>query len=270
TEQLTFLSIIFMMIVFGNGSVLITLFMSKNRKSRMNFFIMHLAFADLMVGLINVLTDIIWRITIGFYAGNIACKVVRFSQVLVTYSSTYVLVSLSIDRYDAITHPMNFSRSWRGARFLIAAAWTISFIFSIPAILLNEKTMVKGHPQCWIALEQWQWQIYITLVALSLFFLPAFIIATCYMIIVRTIWSKSRATAFTKSASKYKKSKKLQVFILCWSPYFVWDLLQVYGLIPNTQTTIALSTFIQSLAPLNSAANPFIYCMFSTTVSKNT
>ena len=33
----------------------------------------------------------------------------RFSQVVVTYASTYVLVALSIDRYDAITHPMNFS-----------------------------------------------------------------------------------------------------------------------------------------------------------------
>lgn len=30
---------------------------------------------------------------------------------MVTYSSTYVLVALSIDRYDAITHPMNFSTS---------------------------------------------------------------------------------------------------------------------------------------------------------------
>lgn len=32
-------------------------------------------------------------------------------QVLVTYSSTYVLVALSIDRYDAITRPMKFSGS---------------------------------------------------------------------------------------------------------------------------------------------------------------
>ncbi|RWS06332.1 cardioacceleratory peptide receptor 1-like protein [Dinothrombium tinctorium] len=62
-----------------------------------------------MVGLINVLTDIIWRMTVAFYAGNIACKVVKYLQVFVTYSSTYVLVSLSIDRYDAITHPLNIS-----------------------------------------------------------------------------------------------------------------------------------------------------------------
>lgn len=54
------------------------------------------------------------------------------------------------------------------------------------------------------------------------------------------------------------------VFVLCWSPYIVFDLLQVYGYIPRTQSNIAVATLIQSLAPLNSAANPIIYCMFST------
>jgi hypothetical protein len=38
-------------------------------------------FADLAVGLINVLTDIIWKMTVAWYAGNIACKLVRFFQV---------------------------------------------------------------------------------------------------------------------------------------------------------------------------------------------
>lgn len=73
------------------------------------------------MGLLNVLTDIIWRITISWRAGNLACKVIRFSQVCVTYSSTYVLVAMSIDRYDAITHPMNFSKSCKSHRktFLI-------------------------------------------------------------------------------------------------------------------------------------------------------
>ena len=54
------------------------------------------------------------------------------------------------------------------------------------------------------------------------------------------------------------------VFISCWSPYVVFDLLQVYGMLPQTQTTIAVATFIQSLAPLNSAANPIIYCLCTT------
>ncbi|KAK4290329.1 hypothetical protein Pmani_036752, partial [Petrolisthes manimaculis] len=57
------------------------------------------------------------------------------------------------------------------------------------------------------------------------------------------------------------------VFVLCWSPYIVFDLLQVYGFVP--QTSVAVATFIQSLAPLNSAANPIIYCLFSTHICRN-
>lgn len=59
------------------------------------------------------------------------------------------------------------------------------------------------------------------------------------------------------------------VFVLCWSPYIVFDLLQVYGYIPQTQNNIAIATLIQSLAPLNSAANPVIYCLFSTHLCRN-
>ncbi|XP_071037798.1 cardioacceleratory peptide receptor-like [Parasteatoda tepidariorum] len=313
TEQLTFLWVLFIMIVAGNSAVLIALSLSKNRKSRMNFFIMHLAIADLTVGVINVLTDIIWRTTVAFYANNVACKVIKYLQAFVTYSSTYVLVALSVDRYDAIAHPMNFSNSWRKARLLVASAWGLSAIFSIPSIFLSSKEEVKGMPQCWIDLQQWQWQLYISLVAISLFFIPALIIAACYTVIVHTIWTKSRLMSYpklSKSSSIVADSKKscvskskstcssdneadrkrsssrgiiprakiktvkmtlviVFVFILCWSPYFVYDLLQVYGQISDSQTSIAVSTFIQSLAPLNSAANPMIYCLFSTHICRN-
>ena len=41
--------------------------------------------------------------------------------------------------------------------------------------------------------------------------------------------------------------------------------MQVYNLIPSSP---AVATFIQSLAPLNSAANPLIYCLFSANLGK--
>ncbi|CAG0913065.1 unnamed protein product [Notodromas monacha] len=212
------------------------------------------------------------------------------SSGVVTYSSNYVLVALSIDRYDAIAHPMKFH----------AGSWRM---------------------QCWIQLEPAHWQIYITLVFVALFFLPAFIIAGCYIVIVKTIWSKSKAVVTCKRRwygkanveqnrslssfaedtdirrassrgiipqAKIKTIKMtliivcdtgktreingallLAVFISCWSPYVVFDLLQVYGLLPYSQTTIAVATFIQSLAPLNSAANPIIYCLCTTHICSN-
>ncbi|KAH8361153.1 hypothetical protein KR200_012256 [Drosophila serrata] len=289
TEQFAVLWILFTVIVLGNSAVLFVMFINKNRKSRMNYFIKQLALADLFVGLLNVLTDIIWRITISWRAGNLACKVIRFSQVCVTYSSTYVLVAMSIDRYDAITHPMNFSKSWKRARHLVAGAWLISALFSLPILVLYEEKLIQGHPQCWIELgSPMAWQVYMSLVSATLFAVPALIISACYAIIVKTIWAKGSIFVPTERAgfgaaparrassrgiiprAKVKTVKMtltiVFVFIICWSPYIIFDLLQVFGQIPHSQTNIAIATFIQSLAPLNSAANPLIYCLFSSQV----
>ncbi|KAL9896347.1 crustacean cardioactive peptide receptor isoform 2-T15 [Glossina fuscipes fuscipes] len=292
TEQFAVLWILFAVIVLGNSAVLFVMFMNKNRKSRMNYFIKQLALADLCVGLLNVLTDIIWRITISWRAGNIACKVIRFSQACVTYSSTYVLVSMSIDRYDAITHPMNFSKSWKRARRLVAAAWFVAALFSLPILLLYEEKLIQGRTQCWIEFATpLAWQVYMSLVSATLFAFPALIISICYAVIVKTIWAKGSVfasaagrtgTGFTDANNRRASSRGIIpkakvktvkmtfviviVFILCWSPYIVFDLLQVFGHIPPTQTNIAIATFIQSLAPLNSAANPLIYCIFSSAV----
>ena len=79
--ELTLLWFLFVFIYVGNGAVLIVLLKSKGHKFCMNFFIKHLAAADLCVGLISVLTDIIWKTTISWEAGLVVCKVVRFLQV---------------------------------------------------------------------------------------------------------------------------------------------------------------------------------------------
>ncbi|XP_024940967.1 cardioacceleratory peptide receptor isoform X3 [Cephus cinctus] len=220
-----------------------------------------------------------------------------FYEAAVTYSSTYVLVALSIDRYDAITHPMNFSGSWFRARCLVAGAWCLSLLFATPNGLLFKERIVENKLQCWCHLNSQQWQIYISLVSVAVFILPALIISACYASIVFTIWSKSKLLAPSVSRPKINghldededtrrassrgliprakiKTVKMTfvivfVFILCWSPYIVFDLLQVFGHIPNTQTNIAIATFIQSLAPLNSAANPIIYCAFSSHICGN-
>ena len=68
-------------------------------------------FTDLSVGCLLVLTDIIWKVTITWYAGNIGCKMVKFAQCVATYGATYSLVALSIDRFDAIARPMNMGNA---------------------------------------------------------------------------------------------------------------------------------------------------------------
>ncbi|CAH2107614.1 unnamed protein product [Euphydryas editha] len=190
------------------------------------------------------------------------------------------------------------------ARGLIATAWLISIVFSIPLLILYEVKEVQGQLQCWIELGTAQrWQIWMTLVSVIIFVLPALAIAACYTVIVLTIWTKSKAVVMSPPINSRRtktlrngqmecdpdsrrassrgliprakiKSVKMTfvivfVFVLCWSPYIVFDLLQVYDKIPRTQTNLAIATLIQSLAPLNSAANPLICCMFSPYIYKS-
>ncbi|KAJ9598531.1 hypothetical protein L9F63_010788, partial [Diploptera punctata] len=81
----------------------------------------------------------------------------------------------------------------RRARLLVTVAWVISAIFSMPIVILYHETPIEGRLQCWIDFsEQWHWQLYMTLVAVTLFVVPALIISACYTVIVSTIWSKSK------------------------------------------------------------------------------
>ncbi|CAL1539832.1 unnamed protein product [Lymnaea stagnalis] len=305
-EQLTFLYILFALIIMGNTLVIIAICVTKSRKSRMHIFILNLAIADLSAGLINVLTDIVWKNTIDWHAGNSGCKIVRYGQGVVTYASTYALVALSLDRLNAIARPLSFSGDKLRIRVLIGLAWGLAFVFSVPMLVINQLMAVNGKWQCGIQFpQQWVWQLYITSICIVLFFIPAIVIAVCYIIIVMIIWRKNALNGTSEKTRQYvlkggqlyvgtgnsnfrdgaassrgviprAKMKTIKmtlvivlVFIVCWSPYFVYDLLSVYGYVPVSQDTAALSTFIQSLAPLNSAANPIIYASFNTKMCVN-
>ncbi|XP_052814154.1 cardioacceleratory peptide receptor-like [Mya arenaria] len=310
TEQLMFLCILFVTIVVGNFLILAGIVSSGKRRSRMNVFIINLACADLSVGCLLVLTDIIWKVTITWYGGYIGCKVVKFAQCVATFGATYSLVALSIDRLDAIARPMNINNVERRCRILVGLAWLFAVLFSSPMLYMSEMDIVDGKEQCWIDLQPWVWRIYVTMVSFAVLIIPAIIIASCYIAIVVVIWSKSskfkspdtrrcaEKSSLSKSGSitvrftgsnrhskaamgasssrgvipkaKIKTIKMtfviVLVFIFCWAPYFIWDLLYVFGHIKMSQRSIAISTFIQSLAPLNSAANPIIYTLFNTAI----
>ena len=80
---------------------------------------------------------------------------------------------------------MNFTGSWRRARILVIVAWILSVAFSSPILHFYNTTETEDYgTQCWIHFEeQWQWQLYMTLVSVTLFVIPAILIAGCYIII---------------------------------------------------------------------------------------
>ncbi|XP_066095861.1 neuropeptide S receptor isoform X1 [Saccopteryx bilineata] len=285
TEQLITLWVLFVFTMVGNSIVLFSTWRRK-RKSRMTFFVTQLAITDSFTGLVNILTDIIWRFTGDFMAPDLVCRVVRYLQVVLLYASTYVLVSLSIDRYHAIVYPMKFLQGEKQAKVLIAVAWGLSFLFAIPTLIIfGKRKLANGEVQCWALWpDDSYWTPYMTIVAFLVFFLPLAIISVIYAIVIRTIWIKSKTSEMVISncsdgklcasynrglisKAKIKAIKYSMViilaFICCWSPYFLFDMLDNFSLLPDTKERFYASVIIQNLPALNSAINPLIYLTFS-------
>ncbi|XP_066095863.1 neuropeptide S receptor isoform X2 [Saccopteryx bilineata] len=172
------------------------------------------------------------------------------------------------------------------AKVLIAVAWGLSFLFAIPTLIIfGKRKLANGEVQCWALWpDDSYWTPYMTIVAFLVFFLPLAIISVIYAIVIRTIWIKSKTSEMVISncsdgklcasynrglisKAKIKAIKYSMViilaFICCWSPYFLFDMLDNFSLLPDTKERFYASVIIQNLPALNSAINPLIYLTFS-------
>ncbi|XP_052495095.1 neuropeptide S receptor [Budorcas taxicolor] len=288
TEQLITLWVLFVFTIVGNAIVLFSTWRRK-RKSRMTFFVTQVAITDSFTGLVNILTDIIWRFTGDFMASDLVCRVVRYLQVVLLYASTYVLVPLGTGRYHAIVYPMKFPQGEKQAKVLIMIAWSLSFLFSIPTLIIfGKRKLSNGEVQCWALWpDDSYWTPYMTIVAFLVYFIPLTIISVIYAIVIKTIWVKSKAyetvisncsdgklcTSYNRGLISKAKIKAIKysiviilAFICCWSPYFLFNILDNFSLLPNTKERFYASVIIQNLPALNSAINPLIYCVFSNSI----
>lgn len=149
------LSVMFFIALIGNSATLFRMFQMRRRRSTINQLIMHLATADLIVTFFCNVTDAVWSSTIQWYAGDTACKLVKFLQVFGLYSSTYVIVIISVDRCLAILDPISKNKAPGRVRTMLIVAWTLSALFSLPQVsqthmkrILSNAIMLCGFAEC--------------------------------------------------------------------------------------------------------------------------
>lgn len=118
----------------GNLTVFITLFRNRHVKSRVNLFILHLSIADLIVTFIMLPLEISWHITVAWTAGDLACRILMFFRAFGLYLSSFILVTISLDRYFAILHPLSLNDADKRGKIMLTLAWSFSLVASIPQV----------------------------------------------------------------------------------------------------------------------------------------
>ncbi|XP_055904865.1 tyramine/octopamine receptor [Eupeodes corollae] len=131
------LSIIIVLTIIGNILVILSVFTYKPLRIVQNFFIVSLAVADLTVALLVLPFNVAYSILGRWEFGIHLCKMWLTCDVLCCTSSILNLCAIALDRYWAITDPINYAQKRTVGRvlLLIAGVWILSLLISSPPLL---------------------------------------------------------------------------------------------------------------------------------------
>ncbi|KAM4588681.1 vasopressin V2 receptor [Odontesthes bonariensis] len=284
--EIALLSVIFVAAGSLNFGLLLVLCKQRKQFSRMRVFVFHLCVADLVVTFFQVCPQLIWDITDRFIGPDILCRAVKYLQVVGMFASTYMIVVMTIDRYQAVCNPIvTFQRRRARWNCAVCAAWCVSLVGSLPQVFIFSRMEVApGVYDCWAQfIKPWGLRAYVTWTTVVIFVLPILTVIGCQVRICRALHISfhtkthhfgqavgkplSSRTSSVAGVSKARvKTVKMTVvivlaYIICWTPFFTVQLWSVWDVEAPVET--ATFTILMLLASLNSCVNPCIYLMFS-------
>nr|XP_033814341.1 type-1 angiotensin II receptor [Geotrypetes seraphini]XP_033814342.1 type-1 angiotensin II receptor [Geotrypetes seraphini]XP_033814343.1 type-1 angiotensin II receptor [Geotrypetes seraphini]XP_033814344.1 type-1 angiotensin II receptor [Geotrypetes seraphini] len=280
----TLYSIIFVVGVFGNTSVILVISCYMKLKTVASIFLLNLALADLCF----LFTLPLWATYTAMHYhwpfGSFLCK---FSAAAVTfnlYTSVFLLMCLSIDRYLAIVHPMKarLQRTMFLARLISVIIWLMACLASLPA-LIYRKILILENTNATICALLYPSNSSYYLVGVGLtknilgFLIPFVVISTSY-----TLIGKALKNAYQIQRHKPRNDDIFRmivaivlVFFLCWIPHQIFtflDILLQLKVINNCNIEDVVDTgmpFTICIAYFNSCLNPFFYGFFGKNFRKH-
>ncbi|CAG0891758.1 unnamed protein product [Cyprideis torosa] len=149
------MALIIIVSVFGNLLVILAVYRFRRLRIITNYFVVSLAFADMLVALLAMTFNASVSITGRWIMGNVMCDIWNSSDVYFCTVSILHLCAISVDRYLAIVKPLDYPRLMtdRTVTLMLTLTWLMPVLISFLPIHLGWYTTashlawVQIHPQ---------------------------------------------------------------------------------------------------------------------------
>lgn len=259
----TFYGIICFLGLTGNLLVILTYIYFQRLKTMTDVYLLNLSFADLLF----VLSLPFWAFNSlsKWVLGLAVCKIMHTVYKVTFYSSMFLLCSISVDRYFAISKAVSAHKHRAQAVFYskisCAVMWALALLFSIPEMTFT--TIINGtctpftsnNDKLRVGLQTGQ--IFLA------FLIPLSIMGFCYSRIILTL---SQTRGFERNRAIKVILAVVGVFLICQVPYnivlFWTTLVTATGgttECSNEKSQFYATDITQCIAFFRCCLNPFVY-----------
>ena len=262
-EEWFFLGLIIILIVaciICNFIIVAVFIVEKSIRNHANMFVLSLACADLVVGMVLMplwIADSTPGLNLHYYHTSV--------DIFCCSASILNCAFLSIERAIKINLPywyMNNVTTFR-LKIVILLVW-------IAAALIGGSSLLRGYNVNSIP--------YLAPITILIYVLPVLAIIASYISIFcvahkhtqsirqqkRRIAGDSTYTGISETKTAWRLSVFILVFIVCWTPFFV----KTWGSLLFKTGPIYFSVMANTLTNLNAAINPFLYALFNPSFRK--
>ncbi|XP_076322000.1 neuropeptide receptor 15-like [Tachypleus tridentatus] len=252
---------------------------TRMRSSMTNLFIMNLAISDFIIMIVCVPDIIQFMENNGWQLGLTSCKVIRFSEVSALYASVMTLVSVCIERYVAIIHPIRAHLLCCRGRIIlsITVIWPLAMIFASPNLFFHVLLPVApGFKPCVVKLSRLHFLVFKYLEFTVFYLVPLIIQIVLYIGIGRRLFRPEmfqsvepvlrRDNLVVTMNARRGVVKMLiagvSVYFISLSPHQVLLFYNTFSQTPFQETWTYL-IFVNIMVYASSACNPLLYSIFS-------
>ncbi|XP_059902639.1 melanin-concentrating hormone receptor 1 [Gadus macrocephalus] len=266
--------------ILGNCMVIYTILKKTKCRAKQtvpDIFIFNLSIVDLLflLGMPFLIHQLLGNG--AWHFGATMCTVITVLDSNSQIVSTYILTTMTLDRYLATVHPIRFNhvRTPCAASLAIGLVWALSLVTIIPVwMYVGLMPLPGGLAGCALLLPNPATATYwFTLYQFFLAFaLPLAIICLVFFKILHHMATSVAPLPPRSLRVRTRKVTRMAVaiclaFFTCWAPYYILQLVHLGVQKPSAAFAYAYNIAI-SMGYANSCINPFLYLTLSETFKR--